>query len=305
MRRSMLRNVLPVWVVQACLLGGLVLADNTPAKTDPAAKEPVAVEKAAGEKTAEATKDTGPSKDKAREAADRKKAAGKLRELDPEREAQALEFARTHHPELAELLLQLKSNDVRQYALGVLEVYRVRERLASLETKQPDRHAAELNSWKIGSRIRVLTARLTMKSDAELEQELRNLITQQVDLKVQELISERDQLAERVKALDAKIQDAQRDREQQVQAGIEKAKSSVSKLRAQRDSESSNKNKSPERNPGKNRKVKDPAKAAAAAAAATPRGPKEKPAKSDTKEGDAKAGTEQKPDEAKSTATPK
>ncbi len=76
--------------------------------------------------------------------------------MTPEREAAALDFVKSHHPELVALLDQLKAKDRRQYDVVVRDLFRTSERLATMHANDLSRYEIALRAWKLKSRIQVL-----------------------------------------------------------------------------------------------------------------------------------------------------
>lgn len=132
-------------------------------------------------------------------------------------EAAAMEFARTHHPELANLLEQLKANAPSEYRSAILDIDKARERLEKSREKTPERAAIELAEWKVNSRIRLLVARMSMGGDSSLEADLKSALRERADLRVQLLTDERDRLRRRLEKLDDTIADHQRRAADQVE----------------------------------------------------------------------------------------
>ncbi|MGH7127070.1 MAG: hypothetical protein ACREJB_08205 [Planctomycetaceae bacterium] len=137
----------------------------------------------------------------------RRRSAGPLAEwqMTRQREKAALEFAREHHSELAELLAQLRRGDRPQYQKAVRELFQTRERLERLRERQPERYELSLDEWKLDSRIRLLAARMTMSDDAAIEEELTEALRQRVDLRLEILKLDRERTAARLEKLNAAI----------------------------------------------------------------------------------------------------
>ena len=125
-------------------------------------------------------------------------------------EASALEFAKTHHPELASLLEQLRDNAPKDFQAAVTDLNRIRERLDRSRKNTPERYELELAEWKLTSRIRLLAARLSMGGDTSLEDELRDALAERVDLRLKLLQEERDRTQKRLVRLDEQIADQER-----------------------------------------------------------------------------------------------
>lgn len=153
--------------------------------------------------------------------------------ITPQREAAAISFAQEHHPELAGLLGHLKRNNKRQYERAIRELFRTSERLAQAKERDNARYDLELEIWKVESQIRLLVARLTMSpGDEAMEDKLRALLMERVDLRIQRQRMERDRLAARVQKLEENIAALEGEREALVDQSYSKLIESVSTLRA-------------------------------------------------------------------------
>lgn len=125
--------------------------------------------------------------------------------LTADQEDEALRFARQHHPELANLLEQLRSKSSSGFSRGTREIHTAAQRLERIQEKQPARFDAELKNWQLDSNIRLLTARWTMSQDPKLEEEIRTLLRERQQSKIDRLKAERDRLADRLAQLDSQI----------------------------------------------------------------------------------------------------
>lgn len=137
--------------------------------------------------------------------------------LSGKAEAAAMEFAKTHHPELASLLEQLKTNAPSEYRSAMIELDKARERLEKSREKTPDRADLELAEWKVNSRIRLLAARMTMGGEPSLEADLKAALRERIDLRAQLLADERDRLRRRLEKLDETIAEQKRRADDQVE----------------------------------------------------------------------------------------
>jgi hypothetical protein len=151
----------------------------------------------------------------------------------PEREAAAMTFVRTHHPELATLLTRLKDRRPGEYQKAIRDLFRVSEKLALSQEMQPNRYELELEEWKLTSRVQLLVARLTMDRSPAMEQELRDLIARQLEVHEKVIRLDRDRAAERVKSLDAELSRLAGDREQVLEEKFQKALRSAGEKKQQ------------------------------------------------------------------------
>lgn len=136
------------------------------------------------------------------------KSAGKGKEERPraaEREVVAMTFASKHHPELAELLANLKGENPAEFQRAMKELSQSAERINRIEDKNPELYLFAVNGWKLDSRIRLLSARLVMADNPAQEAELKALIQQRNELKLRQLKLEREKVSERLKHIEREI----------------------------------------------------------------------------------------------------
>jgi hypothetical protein len=184
-------------------------------------------------KVAKGTKDAKTS-DAGKASARDKAAIAKEKSLPAftlEREAAALTFVNLHHPDLALLLAQLKNSQSDQYERAIRELFRTSENLAQLQEREPQRYEFELESWRLNSRIQVLVAKLTMGPDPEIEDQLREALRAQADLRIRQQQATRDRAAERLGQLDKELDAARGDREARVERDFQKVMQSVGRGR--------------------------------------------------------------------------
>lgn len=123
----------------------------------------------------------------------------------PEREAAAVTFAKRHHPELAQLLESLKKMDSKRYDAAIQDLFVTSERLAKIQSRTPDRYAADLKIWKLDSRIRLLAAQSVAGMPEARRAELKQLLLDRHAVKVAQLETDRAKLAARLEKLDESI----------------------------------------------------------------------------------------------------
>jgi hypothetical protein len=131
-------------------------------------------------------------------------------------EGDVREFVREHHPELADLLDQLKESRPKEYQKALRDLARVRERLQSMKKSDDERYQLELSIWKAETKIQLLAARLQMGDNAELRDQLRQAISEQVDLRLTVMKHERELAKERLSKLDAQIERFDKERSQHI-----------------------------------------------------------------------------------------
>ncbi len=152
-------------------------------------------------------------------------------EVTPEREAAALSFVRQHHPELAGLLVHLKRGNSRQYEQAMRELFRTSERLAQFKERDSERYELELEIWKQESQIRLLVARMTMKpNDPAMQEKLRAMLLDRVDLRIKRQRFERDRLAARLERLESDIDSLESERGALADQSFKELLQSVSRM---------------------------------------------------------------------------
>ena len=147
--------------------------------------------------------------------------------IAPKREAAAIKFAQQHHPELAELLSRLKASHPEQYTKALRELDKTRERLEKVQDNDADRYAILLREWQLDSRVRLLAARLTMSTSVELETELRQVLTERHDVRLQLLTYDREKSKTRLQKVDEQIAEHVQNREVSIDREFDRIKKSA------------------------------------------------------------------------------
>lgn len=157
-------------------------------------------------------------------------AAGKgTKPLNAKHERLILEFARTHHPELAELLEKLKQADPPEYARAMEDLRPAQQRLLRLQEREPEQYPVELALWKVESRIRLLTAQMAMEADESLEESLKPLLAERRELKLQTLQYERKRVADRLASVDRQLDELQQPAETYTAKELKRLRQSVAR----------------------------------------------------------------------------
>jgi len=148
---------------------------------------------------------------------EKSRAARELPAFTSEREAAALTFIGLHHPEMAELLRQLKSTTPAEYKREVRVLFRSSETLAELRERDPELYELELRAWILDSRIRLLAARLSMAPSESVEQELRQALSEQIDVRIAQQTLTRRRLESRLADLNMQIERLEENRDEQIE----------------------------------------------------------------------------------------
>jgi hypothetical protein len=122
------------------------------------------------------------------------------------REAAARAFVRQNHPELAELLEQLKAMKPDQYEQAINELWQVNRQLAAYKKNDERRYQPALDVWKARSRAQLVAAQMASgTSSPQLESRLREALKNQVDAEIRQQRNERVLVQERLRKLDEAI----------------------------------------------------------------------------------------------------
>ncbi|MGH7139464.1 MAG: hypothetical protein ACREHD_27275 [Pirellulales bacterium] len=154
---------------------------------------------------------------------------------EAEREQAAMALVREHHPDLVELLQRLKATKEKDYRQAVRELYRDSQRLENLRQRDQDRYELELRAWQLTSRIRLLTAKLSLEDRPELQEELKAALAEQADVRLAIRKLERDRLALRLSKLDEEIASLTSRREEGLKRSFDRLLNAASKARHVKD----------------------------------------------------------------------
>lgn len=168
--------------------------------------------------------------------------------LTPAREAAVMAFVDRNHPELAGLLSHLKVNQSKEYERAVRDLFRVTEKLATVQERDGKQYDLELKAWQAQSRAQLLVARLKMtepdSADSEqLKDQLREVLSEQMQARLEVLKLERDRVSGRLAKLTEEISRLEKNRGSVVETHLKNLNSQVNGNRP--------KQKSPEKKPAR------------------------------------------------------
>lgn len=163
-------------------------------------------------------------------------------EVTAEQEQEAMRFLRQHHAELAELVEHLQATSPADYHKAIRDLWKTRERLMQIERRDGKRYELELEYWIVQSKIQVLVARLSMKSDEALQEELRSLLGQRVDLRLRMLRAEREKQRERLQKIDDQVERYRAGRLEMIEKEFSLLTSSSKRLKQRRAGRGTKKN---------------------------------------------------------------
>ena len=222
------------------LLAGTAAADPPaePTRVTKPAPESVAAEKSEVERTAQRAS-------AAKTIGAKKRAELSSVPVTPEREERALNFARMHHRELADLLSGLKGADQKHYENAVREVARDADRIGRNEQRDPERHEVLVRIWKFDSRIRLEAARFSMDPSEETEKKLRHLMISRQKARLACLKLDRDRAKTRHQRLDEQIDMLAANPEERINAEIDRLRKTLAAKGRARTQSASPRSKNP------------------------------------------------------------
>jgi hypothetical protein len=138
--------------------------------------------------------------------------------ITPEREAAVTKFVEKNHSELAALLAHLKTSQPKEYERAVRDLFRVTEKFAMVKERGDEQYGLELKAWKAQSRAQLLVARLKMTDpesadSEELKTQLREILTEQLQARIEVMKLERERTTARLEKLNQDIGKFEQNRE--------------------------------------------------------------------------------------------
>jgi len=149
--------------------------------------------------------------------------------ISPKREKQAIAFAKSHHPELANLIQRLKKHKPREYKRAIRDLDTTLTKLDRFKNRDGERYRLTLERWEIDSRIRLLAARVSVMGSSKDKSELKSLIKQRVDLQLELLRHDHKMAEKRIKKLKSLISDIEQNQESIVNTELKKIQRSIRK----------------------------------------------------------------------------
>jgi hypothetical protein len=131
-------------------------------------------------------------------------------------EAPLLEFVEKHQPELLKLLKFMKKKQPQQYGQAMKELSRVKQRLNTVEKRDAESYAIELELWQVRSQLRMLVAEILVSDKAaqeKLRKQLHALAEKEIDLDSARLQLELKRVEQRLASLQSQLKDRTGDRE--------------------------------------------------------------------------------------------
>lgn len=176
--------------------------------------------------------------------------------ITPEREAAVTKFVEKNHSELAALLAHLKTSQPKEYERAVRDLFRVTEKFAMVKERGDAQYDLELKAWKAQSRAQLLVARLKMtdpeSADSdELKTQLREILTEQLQARIEVMKLERERTTARLEKLNQDIGKFEQNREAVIDSHVNNLMNQVNANRPKN-------NKPTDKRPGDKKPVPKP-----------------------------------------------
>ena len=131
-------------------------------------------------------------------------------------ETPLLEFVEKHQQPLLKLLRFMKKKQPQQYQQALKELARVKQRLTTLEKRDSESHAIELELWQVRSNLRMLVAEILVSekdSQDKLKKQLHELVEKEIDLDTARLKLEQKRMEQRLSTVQTQITDRTENRD--------------------------------------------------------------------------------------------
>lgn len=149
--------------------------------------------------------------------------------LSPEAEKATLDFIEANNSKVLRVLENLREKRPADYQKAIGEFHAAATAIQRFKEKDPQRYELELKAWKLKSESELLAARIRRAAQSKgkdadtaarnkLEGELKELLSEQLDLQVDIQSLQRGRLNSRVKKMDEVIARLKEDRETMVES---------------------------------------------------------------------------------------
>ena len=158
-------------------------------------------------------------------------AAQKTIALTPEQQASTLGFVALNHPDLIPVLNHLRNTNRPEYDKGLAQIYLANERLGKLSKEDAERHDLELRMWVVNSRITLLAAKMTVGVSPAVNEELKQLVREELDVKSELLNLDYKRDLARLEKLKNEIARLKNARDKAVDARVAELKKEISRTK--------------------------------------------------------------------------
>jgi hypothetical protein len=131
-------------------------------------------------------------------------------------ETPLLEFVEQHQQPLIKLLRFMKKKQPQQYQQALKELARVKQRLTTLEKRDSESHAIELELWQVRSNLRMLVAEILVSdkdSQQKLKKQLHELVEKEIDLDTARLKLEKQRMEQRLSTVQTQLSERSENRD--------------------------------------------------------------------------------------------
>jgi len=135
---------------------------------------------------------------------------------EPIDESPLLEFVEKHQQPLLKLLRFMKRKQPQQYQQALKELARVKQRLTTLEKRDSESHAIELELWQVRSNLRMLVAEILVSekdSQEKLKKQLHELVEKEIDLDTARLKLEKQRMEQRLSTVQSQLAERSENRD--------------------------------------------------------------------------------------------
>jgi hypothetical protein len=165
-----------------------------------------------------------PKQGRARGSEEKKQKKKKqTRKITDQRSEDLMSFVQEHHPELEFILAKLKDGKQRQYQQAMRGLDQTVSRLENIRQRSPERYPSSLAYWKLESRIKVAAARYKLDETNENRDKLKSLLVQRYETRLKRLKEDRNNIADRLKKMDARIEELESGKSSQIERRIKSA----------------------------------------------------------------------------------
>ncbi len=135
-------------------------------------------------------------------------------------ESLALAFVRNHHAELERYLDLLRERYPQQYKAAITDISQRAVRFDELKRRNQSLYESSIKDWKLESRIKLLAARNAMDPSDRLQNQIKELVQEQLLLRVQRLQEEKTRLEERLDRVSQQLDEAQQPNSEAVEKRV-------------------------------------------------------------------------------------
>lgn len=129
----------------------------------------------------------------------------KIPGLNARQQGEVKDFVRKNHPEIMRLLNRLQDRHPKAYVKAMKSIAVSYRRLNNIQKNTPERYDAALKRWNVRSRIKLLSARIAIKDTPERQQELKKLVSEEIELRVAQLKEEQARVTQRMEKVEKRL----------------------------------------------------------------------------------------------------